>query len=240
MDELRHQLYRHYVSRFKKYQIGRDEADLRAYWRWCDFKYLPALSEVKSGDPVLELGSGPGYILEYLLRQGYTNVKGIDLSQEQVDIALSRGLPAVTAEASRFLEGKRDEFAAIIALDFIEHFTKEELLSLLPLIHGALHKEGVLLIQTANGQALFSGQVVYGDLTHMTIFTESSMTQLLNLFGFRDIRFGETGPAPDSLRGKVRTLLWKVIRTLAHGIRRIEVDQPSAIYTENFICWARK
>jgi cyclopropane fatty-acyl-phospholipid synthase-like methyltransferase len=240
MGDIRYRLYEHYVSRFKRYQIGLDEAGLRPYWHWCDFKYLPALRDVKPDDPILELGCGPGYMLEYLLRQGYTNIQGIDISQEQVDIAVSRGLPAATAEVFQFLEGKKDQYAAIIALDFVEHFTREELFKLFPLIYGALRKDGLFLVQTPNGQALFPGQVVYGDLTHMTIFTESSMTQLLSFFGFRDIHFRETGPIPDTLAGKARTFLWKVTRTVARKIRQIEVDYPTGIWTENFICWAQK
>jgi hypothetical protein len=73
--------------------------------------------------------------------------------------------------------------------DFVEHFHKDELLRLLPLINRALQADGILLLQTPNGERLFSQQVIHADLTHLTIFSPDSLRQLLALTGFDEIRF---------------------------------------------------
>lgn len=240
MDDIRNQLYRNYVSKFKTSQINKDEKSLRKYHRWCNHKYLPILKNLDKDDSILELGCGPGYILNYLSTKGFNNVKGIDISQEQVDLAKSRSLNAETADVFHFLSGEKEKYKVILALDFIEHFTKQELLNLFPLIYESLSKDGVLLLQTPNGQGLFSGQVIYGDLTHMTIFAQDSLTNILQLTGFKDIHFSETGPAPDSLEGIIRTIIWKCFRTTIWFIREIEARNPAKLWTENMICWCKK
>jgi 2-polyprenyl-3-methyl-5-hydroxy-6-metoxy-1,4-benzoquinol methylase len=240
MDDIRNQLYKNYVSKFKTSQLEKDEKSIRKYRRWCNYKYLPALKYLNKNDSILELGCGPGYILEYLSQQGFNNVKGIDISQEQVDLAKSRNLNAEMVDVFKFLSGKKELYKAIIALDFIEHFTKQELLKLFPIIYDSLCKDGILLLQTPNGQGLFSGQVIYGDLTHITIFAQDSLINILQLTGFKDIHFSETGPAPDSLEGIIRTIIWKCFRTMIWFIREIEARNPAKLWTENMICWCKK
>src|SRR5262249_47783966 len=147
---------------------------------------------------------GPGVILEFLKNKGFSNVQGIDVSQEQVAVSVKRGLNANVADVFEFLESKEQAYNAILALDFIEHFTRDEILSLIKEISKALKLGGMLLLQTPNGQGLFAGQVVYGDLTHFTIFTPESMSQVLRFAGFDLIEFHETGPVPKNFPNKLR------------------------------------
>jgi 2-polyprenyl-3-methyl-5-hydroxy-6-metoxy-1,4-benzoquinol methylase len=240
VEDVRKQLYKEYVSKFKTSHTQRDERWLREYWSWCSFRYLPVLSRLAKDEPVLELGCGPGYILEFLASRGFQNVQGIDVSREQVNVAKSRGLRASVADVFQFLRSQKKQYSAIIAIDFIEHFTKKELLSLFPLIHSALRKDGMLLLQTPNGQGLFPGQVIHGDMTHMTIFAQDSLEHILTLAGFRDIHFSETGPVPDTLEGKLRTFLWTIIRETIRIVRQIEAKNSSRLWTESFICWCCK
>jgi 2-polyprenyl-3-methyl-5-hydroxy-6-metoxy-1,4-benzoquinol methylase len=240
VEDIRIKLYDHYVSKFKTNQNQRDERHVRAYSSWCRFKYLPILREINHDDPILELGCGPGYFLEFLTSQGFTNSHGIDISKEQIELAASRGLSANVADVFKFLSNQQERYAAIVALDFIEHFTKQELITLFPLINKNLRKNGVFLVQTPNGQGLFPGQVIYGDLTHSTIFSEDSLSHILCFTGFKNIHFSETGPAPDNLEGKVRTVLWKIIRAIIRIIRQIEAKNCSKLWTESFICWCSK
>ena len=95
-------------------------------------------------------------------------------------------------------------------------------------------------MQTANGAGLLPGQVIYGDLTHLTVFTPASLAQLLNQTGFSDLSFYETGPIPIRLRGKLNVALWSAIKAVANAVRFIESGKRQAIWTENFICSAFK
>lgn len=109
--------------------------------------------------------------MTFLHSEGFTNVKGIDLSAEQVRLARERGLAVEVANAVTYLETTPETFDAILALDFVEHFSKAELLSLMPLIYSRLNPGGLLILQTPNGQGLFPNQIIYGDFTHLTIFS---------------------------------------------------------------------
>ena len=240
MLDFRKTLYQSYVTKFKVEQILMDERTLKSFWAWYEYKYLPLLAGLEHDSLILELGCGPGYLLEFLKNRGFSSVEGIDVSEEQIRIAAGRGLNVKVADVFEYLISKQEAFNAIIAIDFIEHFTKEELLQLLPSIHRALKQDGKLIIQTPNGQGLFPNQVIYGDLSHLTIFTPDSLKQILCLAGFDGITFYETGPVPKRLKGKIRTILWRLIKRLANTIRIIETGKKQEIWTENLICFCRK
>jgi SAM-dependent methyltransferase len=213
---------------------------LQAYWNWCNYKYLPLLQALKNTDHILELGCGPGYFLEFLRTAGFVNVQGIDLSEEQVKIAKIKNLDVKSIDVFNYLQHNKELFNAIIAIDFIEHFTKEEAMTLAKLLYNSLENNGILIIQTPNGQGLFPNQVIYGDLTHQTVFTPESLRQLLTFPGFTDFKFAETGPVGKNLYGNIRLVLWKLIKKLANGIRKIETGKTQDIWTENLICSCRK
>jgi SAM-dependent methyltransferase len=165
---------------------------------------------------------------------------GIDISAEQVALARARGVRAALADAFGFLGGRADAFGAILAVDVLEHLTRDELVQLAPLLFTALQPGGRLLVQTANGAGLFPHQVIYGDLTHVTIFTPQSLAQLLRPAGFVELAFYETGPVPIRLRGKLDLALWSGIKALANLVRRIETGKRQSIWTETFLCRAFK
>jgi cyclopropane fatty-acyl-phospholipid synthase-like methyltransferase len=213
---------------------------MRTYWAWAERKYLFYLQELEPGSSILELGCGPGYLMELLKRKGFRNVQGIDISKEQIELAIKRGLNARVADVFEFLSSKREVFDAVVGIDFLEHFTKEELLKLLPIIYSSLKNGGRAIFEVPNGQGLFSGQVVYGDMTHLTIFTPGSLMQLLNLYGFKDVKFEETGPAPTNIKGYIRVICWKCICLIATLIKKIETGKTQHIWTENMICFCRK
>lgn len=236
MSDFRTPLYTHYVSNFKALDSQLSAGALQAYFAWCEYKFLPLLKGLPSEARLLELGCGPGYMLEFLKHRGFEQARGIDLSAEQVELAVRRECQAEVANALDYLEAQEGSLDAVLALDFVEHFRKDELLRLIPLIFRSLRPGGRLILQTPNGQGLFPHQVIYGDLTHLTIFTPSSLQQLLTEAGFQNCRFYETGPAPKNLAGKLRLVLWQLIRALANIVRRIETGKTQVIWTENMIC----
>lgn len=229
----REQLYQRYVSTFK----GQRRHGAASY-AWWDHKYLPLLRDLPRDAAILELGCGTGEFLGYLAERGFRNARGVDISAEQVALARQRGVTAECGDLFGALE--RDTCDAILAIDVLEHLTRDELLRLGNRAFEALRPGGRLLVQTANGAGLFPGQVMYGDLTHLTIFSEESLSQLLQQAGFVDLRLFETGPVPMRLRGRVNVLLWALVKLLANSIRRIETGTSQQIWTQNLICLAQK
>ena len=234
--DFRASLYERYVSGFK----GMPDLRAEGSFVWWDHKYLPLLNDLDRAAPILEIGCGSGGLLAYLRRRGFSHARGIDLSPEQVELAQRRSVSAERADAINYLPYHTTEFAAILAVDVLEHLTRQELTELAPLLYRALQPGGRVLIQTANGAGLFPRQVIYGDLTHLTIFTPESLAQLLTGAGFSNLCYYETGPIPIRLRGKINVILWRAVKQLANTLRKIETGKSQTVWTENFICLASR
>lgn len=235
MNDTRKIFYDNYVTSFKS-QIADFSSDaITKYWRWCNYRYLPLIKKYDKSCEILELGCGPGYMLEYLRRVGYKNVKGIDVSPEQVEFASSRGIKVEEADVFEYLNRNTGKYDIIIALDFIEHFTIEELIKLSGLIFGSLKQGGMLLLHTPNAQGFFPGRIMYGDLTHRTFFNPNSLKQLFNMAGFSRIEVYETSPAPGNIKGKMNLLAWKFLRLLLNMMKTMETGMGLEIWTQNMI-----
>jgi len=239
MTDVRPALYDRYVSTFKQENEQLTPTDLAHYYQWCDRRYFPFLKELPKNATILELGCGHGRILNYLHQKGFTKVRGIDISNEQIMLAKEHGLNAEREDVFEYLGGSTEKYDCIIAIDFFEHFTKEELMRLVHMIKSALRPNGLLLVQTVNGEGLFPRQIIYGDITHMTVLTPGSMSQLLRGVGFRQIEFAECAPIMSGIIGIVRSILWSLIRLGANAVRTIETAKRQAIWTENFITGAK-
>jgi 2-polyprenyl-3-methyl-5-hydroxy-6-metoxy-1,4-benzoquinol methylase len=240
VPDVRSQFYDRYVSAFKHENASLTAAELAHYYRWCDVRYFPILRHLEKTSSILELGCGHGRILRYLQHKGFTQVSGIDVSEEQIELAQKSGLNAKKADVFEYLEKQPPaSLDCVIAIDFVEHFTKEELLRLFELIHTAMKPNGTVLLQTVNGEGLFPQQIIYGDLTHSTILSPGSMSQLLAVTGFHDMRYFECAPIPSGLKGILRSFVWKLIRAGANTVRRIESNKTQSVWTENFITSAR-
>lgn len=240
MTDYRSRLYDHYLTRFVDINPLEFERLYGSWKVWADNKIFPLIQDLNPDARVLELGSGPGQLLRFLTEHGFTELAGIDISEEQVKFAKSQGCAAEVADAKEFLADKADTYDVIFALDFVEHFYKDELIPLFDLIHQALKKNGRLIIQTPNGEGLFPRQIIFGDLTHLTIFTPSSLQQILREIGFQEFQFFETGPAPKNLSNRLRIFIWGLIKIMANMVRRIEANKSQAIWTENFICSCKR
>jgi len=146
--------------------------------------YLPKNKKAK----ILVLGSGLGHEVWALNRIGYSNVLGIDINAEQIEIAKSRGINYLHADALEFLERCQETYNAILAFNFIKHFDSENALKLCKLCYTQLSKGGVLILFTLNAANPLAMHNIYDDLTHrIGAFTETSIVQLLNLAGFNRI-----------------------------------------------------
>jgi len=60
-----------------------------------DREILPKLSTVKKAARIFDMGCGSGSLLMALKNAGYTNLSGMDLSSEQVEMAHKMGVSEV-------------------------------------------------------------------------------------------------------------------------------------------------
>ena len=240
MTDFRTKLYQKYDSTFKKHISAFDEKSIAAEQRRYRFRYLPLLKSYPKNVSVLEIGCGRGFFLEFLQNEGYENLYGIDISEEQIKIASSKKLNVEVADALQYLQTNKNRFDIIIALDFIEHFNKDEIITIVEGVFEHLNGGGIFIIHTPNGQAIASGKLVYGDLTHSTIFTPNSAQQILRYAGFDEISFYETAPLIKNVKGTIRLILWKIVKFFYNILLIIETGRPEKVLTRNFVCVAKK
>jgi SAM-dependent methyltransferase len=239
MSDFRADLYDRYVSDFKA-DFLLDDRGLREYWRWCDVKILPLIKNLPRDAAILEIGCGPGYFLRYLATKGFSAARGIDISAEQVALARKLGVAAVVRDLHEELRNCRNQFDLIVALDVVEHFSKEENLKIFAAMHDSLRPGGRIVLQTPNGAALMPGPNIYGDLTHLTIFTSHSLAQILRHTGFSQAIFLEAGPAAKNVAGFLRLCVWRMARLVACIIRFAERGRWQRLWTQNIICGASR
>lgn len=189
--------------------------------------------------PVLEIGCGSGLLLEFLTTRGYSKAQGIDSSPEQVALCRQRGHEVMEGDALEILKSGGLQFGVIIALDFIEHLTRDEALLFLEHARNALLPGGRLILQTPNGESPWVGSVFHGDLTHETCYTPHLLKKLLLSQGFQSIKWRPCGPPPIDAIGSVRKLMWDVITLVCRGLNLIEGAVTSGIYTRVFLASAR-
>lgn len=202
-------------------------------------RWLPA----DRAAPVLDIGCGPGYFLYLLHRLGYTDVTGVDLSEEQLALARRSSPRAalVHGDARDVLAANPGRFALITGFDFIEHFGKDELFPLLRSVSAALRPGGRLVLQTPNAASPWGLMVRYGDLTHELAFEPHSLAYALRMAGFTDVETRECGPHPHGLKSLVRTVLWQGIRGALAFWNLVETGSAGGgVYTRVFTAAARK
>jgi SAM-dependent methyltransferase len=237
MHDFREEFYRDYVTHFKGEAAGYGDVGHARGLTKNEERFGKLLRPYRHAR-ILELGCGPGFFLNYLKRTGYTSFAGLDVSTEQIRLAQQHGLPAEEGDVLEHLKSLSEEIDVIVAIDFIEHFTRDELMLLFKSVHKALRPGGLLIVQTPNGAGWMPGRHIWGDITHMTVFTPKSLKQLLSLHGFRNPHFAETGPAPHGIAGIVRFLGWQLVRATLLLVKYLETGSGQRIWTKNMICWA--
>lgn len=160
---------------------------------------------------ILDLGCGHGDLIEVLRDAGYRSICGVDGSPEQVELAHWMGRPEVEqGNLFAYLADHPSTFDAIVAVDVLEHFRKDEVLEVLDAVHLALRSGGRIVVRTPNGSGPFAGRTRYWDFTHEVAFTLTSMTQVLRATGFEEIRVLPSEPAPHGFLSLSRLILWRL------------------------------
>jgi len=227
--------YKKYLSHFQRLnRLTREEYEqyAKSYGRDYD-EFLPKDKSIR----ILDIGCGGGHFLYFLLKKGYYNVEGIDISPSQV-LRCKQIVNAkvVVADVFKFLPLRKKTYDVIVMNDFIEHFTKKQIRTLLQLVYESLKDGGKVIIRTPNMASITGLRSRYMDLTHKTGFTEESLFQILEMSGFRDIII--KGISITGLKSKVSMfLMWLFVR-LAYGAAGIH--PPPRILTANLLACASK
>lgn len=200
-------------------------------------KYLPENFNTN----ILDLGCGSGDFIYWLIEKGFKNVKGIDISEENIQLGLNLGINNLECiSIFDFLKKNLITYDLIILRDVLEHFEREETYQLINKLYGTLNNEGRIIIQTPNGQSPLVGKILYGDFTHNTAFTESSINQLFRSNGFTSIDVSEMTPVPKNLKGVIRFVFWKLAKGFFKLFQLIATGDSTGHFTPNIIAVIKK
>jgi 2-polyprenyl-3-methyl-5-hydroxy-6-metoxy-1,4-benzoquinol methylase len=190
---------------------------------------------------ILDIGCGEGIFIHYLETKGYTNIYGVDISEEQIALGKEFGIKNIQEiDMLVFLKDKFDCYDCIIARDILEHFTKTEIFNILKLVNLSLKKNGYLLLQVPNAEGINFNSHYFGDFTHETCFTTKSLTQVSLNTGFKHIEIFPVNPCSKGLKGKFRSYLWEIKVFQYRFWKYIETGNKSGIFTSNLIAILKK
>jgi len=238
-NDYRDHLYKQYSDQLPAWK----RPDLEFYRTWTaaaiarTHGWMPADRSSKC----LDLGCGPGNVLHMLKTLGFSNVTGVDISPDWEPQARKVCETVVIGDMCKFLASHENEFDLITGFDIIEHFRKDELVTLVKLIEGALRLGGRVILQTPNADSPWGCSLRYGDLTHELLFNPHSLTTLLKSCSLSNIESRPCGPYVHGVKSLVRVGLWNLI---AHGLRLwnlIEMGtEGSGVYSRIFLISAQK
>lgn len=191
---------------------------------------------------ILEIGCGYGRYTKAMQESGYNNVKGIDISREQIEYAREK-LKIRNVEVADALEYLNDEikYDVIFLMDVLEHLELKYAITLLKKIHVSLVSGGKLVIHVPNGLAPLAPPF-HGDVTHVRAYSVDSMSQILRMAGFKDFKHYALPPLITGFLSFTRRVLWvfvlnpliKVFLLIANG------GTSGGIYTSNLLTVALK
>ena len=212
-------------------------------WAPCLDHYLRGWLPERRDARIADLGCGDGRLLYLLSKRGYGNLTGVDVSEAQTRIARQVADPVLTMDAADWLRECDEPLDLVLAIDLVEHLTRNEALEFLDLCAARLRPGGRLILQTPNGQSPFAGAVRHGDITHEQCFTPSLLAALLERAGLTGVETREAGPVPRgySFRSTLRYGCWRIVRGAFALVNLVETGKTGdAVLTRVFLASAVK
>lgn len=232
-----------YLSTHFSRNAGQDDKRDGLEFATFDKNFGPVLPKSKNAK-ILEIGFGTGFFLKYLVKNGYTNVKGIELSAEETDYVRVNVYSEVEAVETTegYLAEHLKEYDFIVMLDVLEHIPKTDTINFLRCIHASLADGGQLLVRVPNGSNPLNIQMFVCDFTHEFIYSTESLRQVNSLarFSKSEVRpFKEEGMSTHGrITNVTQPIMFFLLRMLM-GLNRSYQNNES-FYTRTIFCISKK
>jgi SAM-dependent methyltransferase len=117
------------------------------WYRSLHKRVLDALSECRppAESAILDAGCGTGGLMQVLLKRGYRNVRGFDLSTDAIKICSERGLDVRKGDVTQIDGVYREPFDVVISNDVLCYLDEEQARSTLLKVHAVLKPGGVFM-----------------------------------------------------------------------------------------------
>lgn len=138
---------------------------------------------------VLDIGCGFGQFLGAMKSEGYSNLFGIDISDEALEVCRRKGLDTQKIDDIRNFRPDR-KFDFIMMNHVLEHLEKGTVIDTLRHIREhLLAPGGSFVLMVPNAQSPTGTYWRYEDFTHHLLFTAGSCQYVLRAAGFGEISF---------------------------------------------------
>lgn len=241
MNLWKKRLYDGYLSTGQAARKINQEANLAIndypYYKQLIKNHLPKRKDISIAD----LACGHGALIYCLQQFGFQNVKGVDISPEQIKWAYDLGIKCANClEMGTFLKEQKEAFDVVFLMDILEHLEKGELLDLLDQVYASLRNDGIIIIHVPNAEGLFGMRIRYGDLTHENCFTSRSIEQALSACGFHRVECFEDKPVIHGAKSFVRRVLWELLTAASRLLLTAETGSAYHILSQNMLVIAQK
>jgi nucleoside-diphosphate-sugar epimerase/2-polyprenyl-3-methyl-5-hydroxy-6-metoxy-1,4-benzoquinol methylase len=178
------------MERFDSFWEGPEDIEkgyrtLGQFYRVNYLKYVPANRDAR----ILVISCGPGYFVNLLNEEGYTNVFGIDSHPAKIAHAVRHGLNCKADTAFEHLHNTNESYDLVICEQELNHLTKDEMVAFLELVWNKLSNGGTLICHGLNGaNPIVGAETLAQNFDHFNTFTAYSLSQVLEYTGFKDVR----------------------------------------------------
>jgi len=170
---------------------------------------LPSQKDIK----IVDLGCGFGTFVKPAMDAGYQNIKGYDISKEQVKVAHSLGINNVFCMSIDAFFETKEKVDVLVGLDIIEHFTKDELIDFLKKAKSCLKPGGKIILRTPNMDAPQTSIFAFGDVSHETLLNKSAALQIMSSVGFtKTLVYGGLIRNHNPIAEVVRLITWSIVK----------------------------
>lgn len=156
-----------------------------------------------SNKEILDFGCGPGYLIDYLLKEPSNKVYGLDFSEESISKVNEKfkyekrfgGAVSTKELPSPFPDNSKD---VIFSVEVVEHLNDVELTNVLKDIYRVLKPGGYVIVTTANKEDLEAEKTICPDCgcvfhrwQHLRVWDASALKEVMEKTGFNTIHVSD-------------------------------------------------
>ena len=235
-DSWKEIIYRNYASNTNRIIKSHPTDNPKIITHLID-KYFPNNKTTRIAD----LGCGAGELLLALSQRGFSNILGVDISEEQVNLARMTGVENIVCQNLHDYLSEAEPHDFISMLDILEHFDKQEVVDILSAVHNALVDNGKILIRVPNAAGFLSQDICFGDFTHQTVFTQESLMQVLRSINLKVLQCDNEPLVFERVRPFIRALLYRAAALPMCFIKKLQFGfKTRVIFTTNILVLATK
>ncbi len=176
----------------KKDYFANRNVDAALYSQYKMPGYLtPYFQEKDKELNILDIGCGLGQLLINLKNRGFSNLCGVDINKESIEICKKNNLAVEEiTDIREYAKKSTVKFDRVVMSHVLEHIDKEIIIDTLIYVKKYLLKEGgIFLLMVPNAQSPTGAYWRYEDFTHTILFTAGSCLYVLKSAGFTNIEF---------------------------------------------------